>query len=78
MSDFDDVKDQADSLGIAYRADIKQETLEKKVAAWEAPVAPQSNFTNKTTNNIFTSQGKVSTGACVDIDADEAKAAGLE
>ena len=82
MPDFDDVKAQADALGIAYRSDIKQETLEKKVAAHSEPeveaTATIAVFTNQTTNNIFTSKGRVRPGESVELDAAEAKDCGLE
>ena len=76
VKDMDVLTAKADALGIKYRADIKYSTLEARVAAHEVPAATE--FKNNSTNNIFTSKGKVSPGSSVEIDADEAKSCGLE
>jgi len=89
MLDIEEIKKDADVLGIAYRADIKAETLQKRIEKHQTekgvqvtmpkPVEVKQGDTeykpykNTTNNNIFTEDGRCSPNKRVMLTADEAK-----
>lgn len=73
MLDFEEIKRDADALGMSYRSDIKPETLLKRIqtrtpAEVVAEVVVSDTiltFKNTSTVNVFTSKGRCAPNATV-------------